>query len=276
MIVASSVVDQGLRSLGESLPHILGAVVLLVVGLAIAWLVGRVVHRLLLAVGVDDLAERFGIHDAIERVGLERSLSRVLGVAARIALTVVVVVAAVSLLGLGALSLALNRAVLFVPKLFVALVLVLAGVVVGQFVGERVGKLGDQMALGGPLRQFTELAIIALFSLTALAELGIPTSIVLAVVAVVVAAIVLTIALAFGLGGREVARELSAGRYLQGAFELGQRISVQGLSGEIVALENAATVLRTEDGLTARVPNHLLIDSVVTVHGEPAGGSQSA
>jgi small-conductance mechanosensitive channel len=58
--------------------------------------------------------------------------------------------------------------------------------------------------------------------------------------------------LALGLGGQEVARELSAGRCLGGAYEVGQTITVDGVRGEIVALERAATVLRSDDGCTVR------------------------
>ena len=41
------------------------------------------------------------------------------------------------------------------------------------------------------------------------------------------------------------------------------------MRGEIVALERAATVLRTPDGRTVRVPNHLLVESVVGVEEPP-------
>ena len=61
-------------------------------------------------------------------------------------------------------------------------------------------------------------------------------------------------------------RELSAGRYLRSAYREGQVISVDGVRGEIVAMETAATVLRTPAGDTVRLPNAMLLSSVVTVH----------
>ena len=264
-MLAVSILDRAAASLGESLPRLAGAVLLLLVGLLVAWFAGRVTRRLLLAVGVDRFAERVGVHDVIARAGFERSASVLLGRAVRIALVIVAVVASVSLLGLGALSLALNQLVLFVPRLFVALLLVVLGAVISDFVGDRVDRLADQMALPGPLGPFARVTVLALFVLTALAQLGIPTGILLAVVAMVVIAAAVTFALAFGLGGREVARELSAGRYVGGAFALGQTITVGDLRGQIVALERAATILRTPEGRTVRVPNHLLIESIVTV-----------
>jgi small-conductance mechanosensitive channel len=266
MVIGEAILNRAEGSLGESLPRIGGAIALLVVGLLLAWLLGRLVYRALRALDADAFGERFGIHDAIARFGFDRSLSRLLGRAVRIALSIVVVVAAVSLLGLGALGSSLNAAVLFVPKLFVALVLVVLGLVIGEFVRDRVDRLADQMALGLPLGRLAQIVVIALFLLTALAQLEISTAILTAMIGVLVLAAALTTALAFGLGSREVAREISAGRYVGTSFEIGQDISVDGLRGEIVRLDPAATLLRTAAGETVRVPNHLLLESIVTLH----------
>lgn len=265
MIVAG-VLDRARDSIGDALPGLMGAIILLVVGLIVAAIAGSLVRRAVFAVGLDDAGERYGAHDALAGVGLPRSLSALLGRAVRIGLTVVVVVSAVSMLGLGTLSESLNEVVLFLPKLFVAFALVLVGFVLAQFVDDWVRRATDQMSLSGPLPQLAQGAVFALFVLTALAQLGIPTSILTAIVGVLLLAGALTVALAFGLGGRDVARQMSAGRYVRGAFRVGQRITAGAVTGEIVALEGAATLVRTESGDTVRVPNQLLIDSIVTVH----------
>ncbi len=271
MIVAASLLDRSLDTLGEALPRFAGAILLLVLGILVAGIVARILRRILLAVGLDGLGDRSGAHDALGQIGLERSLSALLARAVRIVLVVTVIVAALSLLGLGVLDTALNEVVLFLPKLLVALVLVLVGVVVAQWVGDRVGRFADQLDLGGPLAQLAQAAVLALFVLTALAQIAVPVAILTAVVATVVIAVTLTFALAFGLGGRDVARQISAGRYVSGSFELGQTITVAGINGRIVALEGAATVLESSEGRRVRVPNSLLIDSVVTVETSPAG-----
>lgn len=270
-LLGASVLDRALESLGEALPRLAGAILLLVAGLAAAWIAGRVVARLLRTLAVDDLAERYGVHDVLARVGFERSLSRLIARAVRLTLVVVVIVASLSLLGLAALTASLNAAVLFLPRLFVAVALILVGFVVADFVGDRIDRLADQMALGVPLGAVARVLVLALVTLTALAQLGVPTAMLSALVAIVIIAGALTLTLAFGLGSREVARELSAGRYVGASFEVGQVISVDRIRGEIVAFDTAATVVRTEAGETVRLPNHVLLESVVTVHGP--GGS---
>jgi small-conductance mechanosensitive channel len=276
VIVLATVLERAAATLGEALPRIGGAILLLVLGLLAARLVGRLIRQALQAMGVDGLAERFGVHDVLARVGLPRSLADVLGRLVRIALAVVVVVAALSLLGLAGVGAALNAALLFLPKLFVALVIVLVGVVVSQLLGDWADRLADQMALGFPLGRVVQVAILATFILTALAQLGIPTEILFTLIVIALVAAALAGALALGLGGREVAREVSAGRYLAGTYEVGQTIRIADVRGEIVALERAATVLRTDDGRTVRVPNHLLLESVVTLEERASGPGAEA
>jgi small-conductance mechanosensitive channel len=268
-VLAANVFDRAGESIGDALPRLAGALLLLLIGIPVAMLVARVLRRTLVAANLDDLGERSGVHDGLSRIGLERSLSRVIARGVRIALIVLVAVAAISLLGFGALSTALNAVVLFVPKLFVAVAIVIAGIVVGEFLRDRIEPLADQMAIGAPIGPAVQFVVLAVFSLTALALVGVPTSILMALVVLVVAAAVLAVALAFGLGSREVAREISAGRSVAGVYRLGERITVGDVTGEITALDSVSVVVRDGEGTSVRIPNHLLLESVVRVHEAP-------
>jgi len=260
--------------LTQVLPRLLGALLLLVVGLLVVRLIARLLRRLLRAAGIDHHAERLRVHDVLERVGFGRSLARAIEVALRLTLSLVVIVGALSLLGLAALEQSLNAAVLFLPRLIAAMVIVLLGLVAAGFAREWVERLTGQMGLPDSLPVVAELGVIAVFLVTALAQIGIPTSVLGALAGVVAGAAALTFALAFGLGSRDVARQASAGRYVSGAYRVGQRISIGEISGEIAAVETASTVLATDDGQTVRVPNHVLLESIVTIDG--AGGETSA
>ncbi len=126
------------------LPRLLGALILLVVGILLARLIARLLAKALDALDLDERAERWGVHDALDRMGMPRSLVKVIGVAIRIALTLVVIFAALSLLGLQFLSESLNQAVLFLPKLLVAAALVIAGIVLSGIARERLDRVTEQ------------------------------------------------------------------------------------------------------------------------------------
>ena len=148
-----------------------------------------------------------------------------------------------------------------------ALALLLAGVVLAGLARERVDRLTYQMDFPVPLGQLAQVTTLAVFALTAAVQVGVSADILVMVIAILLAAAAGTFALAFGLGGRETARALNAGRFVRSAFEVGQTISIGELRGRIVAFEPDATVLGTDDG-AVRVPNNVLIESIVKIHGQ--------
>jgi small-conductance mechanosensitive channel len=145
---------------------------------------------------------------------------------------------------------------------------VLTGVVAGGWVGERVERVTYQMDLPLPLGRLAQIAVVAVFVITAAAQIAVPTIVLMVPLGVGLATIGAAFALAFGLGGRDVARAVSAGRYVRSAYEPGQTITVGEVTGTVRAIEGAATVIDAGDGRTVRIPNHMLLDSVVTVHPE--------
>ena len=173
MTLATSILEQAGESLGSFLPQLAGAVALLLVGLLVARLVGRLVRRALRAAGVDDLGARWRVSDTLARAGVSPSLAQVVGTAVTIVLSVIVVFAALTLLGLEPLSESLNEAVLFLPNVLVALTLMLAGVILAGLVRERVDRLTYQMDFPVPLGQLAQAATLALFAITAAAQVGV-------------------------------------------------------------------------------------------------------
>jgi small-conductance mechanosensitive channel len=272
MIVASSILNRAGESLGQSLPRIAGAILLLLLGLLVARIAGRITRRTLEALGADQHGDRLGVHDVLARAGLPRSLATLLGTAVRVGLTIVFIIAAVSLLGLAALSASLNQAILLLPRLFVAAVLIVAGLVIADLVRTRVDAFADRLALTAPIGPISGILVLAVFLVTALSQLHVPTGLLTVLVGIVLAAAALTIALAFGLGGRELATEISAGHEIASTFQLGQTIQTNDVNGEIIAFQRTATIIRTEHGET-RIPHRLLLTSIVQIE-QPAAENQ--
>jgi small-conductance mechanosensitive channel len=273
--VPATILDEAGTQLGGFIPRLGGALFLLVVGIIVARVFARLLRRGLRMAGLDSASERWGVADVLERAGLGRSLSHVIAVAVRISLTVVVVFAALSLLGLQFLSQSLNEGVLFLPKVLAALALVLIGVVLAAFVRDRVDRTATQWDLPVPLGPVAQGVVLAIFLITAAAQLTISTALLMVLVAIFLAAVAAPFAIAFGLGGRDVARSLSAGRYVRAAFDEGQVIRVDDIRGRVERIEPSATVLRT-DTETIRVPNHVLIERTVVIEDEAPEGDATS
>lgn len=261
----ASILGPAGQQLGSFLPRLGGVLALLIIGLLLVRVLCRVLVKVLLRLGVDDLAARGGVRQVLERAGLGSSLARLIGRAIRIAASVVVIFAALSLLGLQFLSQSLNQGILVLPKLLLAAALVLGGVVLAGYARERVDRLASQLDLPIPLGGVAQITVLAIFGIIAAAQIAVSTLVLLILITILLGGATGTLALAFGLGGRDAARALSAGRYLRHDYQVGQDIGFGDVRGRITAIENISTILDTQAGLL-RVPNHLLMQTVVTVY----------
>jgi small-conductance mechanosensitive channel len=271
--ISASILGQAGQQLGSFLPRLGGAIALLLIGLIAARLIARILVRVMQGFGLDGLADRWGVNDVLESAGLGRSLARVVGRAVRLALTVVIIFAALSLLGLQFLSQSLNQGVLVLPKLLIAGVLVLAGVVLAGFARERVERVSYQLDFPIPLGRVAQITVLTIFGIIAAAQIAVSTLVLLILIAILLGGVTGTFMLAFGLGGRDVARAVSAARYLRHDYAVGDEISLGDVRGRITSIESTSTVLDAGEGRSMRVPNHLLMEAIVTIHGVPEAGA---
>jgi hypothetical protein len=262
--VNATVVTRAGDQLGEFLPRLVGALLLLIVGLLVAILVGRLVRGALVRAGVDRFADRSGTSELLAQAGLGSSLAALIGTAARLTVVVVASFGALTLLGLEFLSTSLNAGILFIPRLFTALALLLIGVVLAAFLRAWLDRTSAQLDFPVPIGPVVQVLVIILFGLCAAAQAGVTIAPLTAIAIVLLGAIAITLALAFGLGAREIARSLTSARYARADFEVGQTIRVADMRGEIVRIDGAATTLRSGDE-TIRIPNSLLVERIVVV-----------
>jgi small-conductance mechanosensitive channel len=197
----------------------------------------------------------------------------VIGRAIRSALTIVVIFAALSLLGLQFLSDSLNKGIQELPKLLIAAALVLAGIVIAGYAREHTERVSSQMDLPVPLGRLAQITVLAIFGIIAAAQIAVSTLVLLMLVGVALLGVAGTFAIAFGLGGRDAASALSAGRYLRHSYQVGQHISLGDIDGTITAIEPTSTVLETAESTTIRIPNQILLQSIVTIHGDQPSAS---
>lgn len=274
IIYASSILDQAGRQLGSFLPRFAGAIALLLIGILIVRLFARVLIKAMQTAHIDELADRTGVNRVLEQAGLGSSLAVVIGRAIRIALIIVVVFAALSLLGLQFLSDSLNKGIQELPKLLIAAALLLAGIVISGYARDRAERLSSQMDLPFPLGRLAQITVLTIFGIIAAAQIAISTLVLLLLVGVILAGVVATFALAFGLGGRDVARALSASRYLRHDYSPGQDIGFADVRGTVTRIEPTSTILEAENGTTIRVPNQILMQSIVTIHDNTAAAPE--
>ncbi|HZC00611.1 MAG TPA: hypothetical protein VE844_04385 [Gammaproteobacteria bacterium] len=209
------------------LPNLLAAIVLIIVGWLLGKLLGAVVTRVLRVVRFNEVADRAEIDTFLEKAGVRAGPSAVVGGIVRWAVYLVFFLAAFTALGLPQVSVLINSLIAYLPKVVLAVIVLLVGALAGKVMAGIVrGTLGS-MGMGNPdlFANVARFAIIAFAVIAALDILEIAPTVVGALWIAFLALIVGSVALAFGLGGREAASHLMLGRMLRAEVEPGVEVT---------------------------------------------------
>ena len=260
------------------LPNLVGALVILVVGYVVAKIASAVVRRLLAAIGFDRLGERTGVADILKRINVEKTASYIFGRIVFWILILTFLLSASESLGLDRLSATINTLVQYLPRVLGAVFILSIGLFAATFARDAVR--GTAANIGSPhantLGQTTYVLLAVIAAALAVGQLELETALLTVAVGVVITSAGIAAALAFGLGSRDVAGNVLAGTYLRDSYPPGTRIKVDGLEGEIKAVEATSTVLATADDSEACVPNMLLLRSTVFVDLPPSEPNEDA
>ena len=109
----------------------------------------------------------------------------------------------------------LEKFLLYLPNIFVALVVLAIGWFLGNFLGRAalIASVNAGMKAAGPLSKGIKGAVLLFAFVMAFEQLGIGRSTVIAAFAIVFGGAVLALALAFGLGGKDLARSFLEKRF---------------------------------------------------------------
>jgi hypothetical protein len=204
-----------IRGIGDFLPNILAAIVILIVGWIIAKLLKAAVARVLKLVKFPTLTQRAGIDDFLAKGDVKQTASDLIAVLVYWLVMLIVLVTAVNALGLDVASQLLNQILLYIPNIIVAVVVVVVGMYAANFVAAlvRTAAANAGIAEAGFIAALSRYALIIFTFAIALNQLRIGQEIVANGFLIVLGAAALGAALAFGLGARDL-----VGKYLNERF----------------------------------------------------------
>jgi hypothetical protein len=220
------------------------AIALLVFGWLVALSLRRVAER---------IVERAGrlLPSADSASPAERKRARVL-VGRAVFWTVMLgfLMSATELLGLPLVTTWVNGIAAWLPKLLVAIVVLVAGIALGRLVRRAVaqGAQGAGISYSARLGGLAQIAVVGATVLVAAEQLGVEVSFVTSVLMIVLACLLGGAALAFGLGSRGVVENILSGHYVRQLYQVGHLVRIDGVEGRVLRLTPTAVVLSTDDG----------------------------
>ncbi len=168
-------VTDGFRTLATFIPRLLGALALLLLGYLVARLVATLVDKALERAGFDRAVEKGGIRRALAHSSYDAS--DVVAMLVFFAIFIPFVSAAVSALGISALQAPMAQVIALIPRVVVAIVLVVVGAFLAGAARSAVaGALGG-LSYAGALATAAYVLVLVGFVKSALDQVGIATTV---------------------------------------------------------------------------------------------------
>lgn len=192
------------------LPTILLALILLFAGFLLAWLFEVITRKMMKVIYFEKITEKMGLKSLFEKAGLRISITRLLSGVVYWFVLIVFLAAVVKALNLNQIYDFLNKLIAYLPNLIAAVVILIIGILVANLLSNIVknsseaAKLKSAKCLAGTVKW----VILVFAVIAALVQLKIAPDLLKILFTGFVVMLALAGGLAFGLGGKEAAKDV--------------------------------------------------------------------
>jgi hypothetical protein len=194
------------------LPNLFAGLVLIGIGLLLGWVVKRIVYQLCVIVRIDRLLGGFRWSSDFSKADVRHAMFNAIGTVASVLVFLVFLNAALEAMQLSVLSSLIEKSVLIVPRLIVALLIVGLGWVVARWLGVtiRKGLAREDVPRASLISRFVKSVLILFFSAMALVELDIAREIVVTGFTVTIITLGAVSVVVTAIGGKGFVRKVVA------------------------------------------------------------------
>ena len=190
-------------------PSLVGALLVLIVGLILSSVLSKLAHKLVMLTKVDSLVHKIDSAKKMEEMGVKFSVSGLIAWLVKWFFIIVTLIAVVNILKLSDVSRFLDQVANYIPNVVVAVIIMAIGLVVGQFVHdvvERSAKASNVTShTSHSLSAIAKWALVVFAVMASLSQLGVAPALIQILFTGLVAMLALSFGLSFGLGGKEQA-----------------------------------------------------------------------
>lgn len=248
----------------ETLPALLGAIILIIIGWIVATITSKGIHRLLVSLKIDSIGEKLKSIDILSNVNI--SISKVLTKMLYWVVMLCFFIAATETLGLKNISEGISNLLAYLPRLISAATVFVVGIFLANIVKEivEIACKSAGIAAGRIIGSFIFYFLLIITAITALNQAGMDTQLLTQNVNLILGAILAAFAIGYGFASKDIMANLLASFYSREKFRVGQTIKVDGIQGVIETIDSTSLTLQTEKNKVV-IPLQKLLNTVVEI-----------
>lgn len=252
------------QHLADYLPQLIGALLLLLVGWAIAHL-ARIASKKIIHAFDSIFGKLFKHHHAKDEL-FKKSYSRIIGQVVFWFVILFFAAASANLLGWNVFSGWMGGMATFLPKILTGLLIILCGYFIGN-VGQSL-VINTDLKVGATqtavLAKAVRIGILIIAWVIGVEQMGLDMHFLTWMVTIVIGVLLAGACLAFGLGAKGMVANTVGAQYIRRNCRVGENIKLAGYEGEILEIRQTCIILDTKEG-RAIIPAKLFHEQVTLV-----------
>jgi hypothetical protein len=194
----------------EFAPNLLAMMTIILVGILVARIMKAVLLRFMKAIKLDSWSDRMGLTAVMRKGDLWAKPSEAVGSGVFWTLIIFSLMAGLSALKIHAIDSLVAQFILYIPRAFSAVLILVFGYIIAGFIGRAVliAAVNSGYHYAKLLAEAIRLLLTVLILAMALEQLQVAPGIVVAAFSIVFGGIILALAISFGVGGIDAARRM--------------------------------------------------------------------
>lgn len=260
------ILQEMLSNFASIVPNLLGALAIFIIGLIVAKLTAKFLRRLLVRIGADRLAEQLNSIEIVSKSNIKLVPSVLLSKIVYYFLFFIFLVAATDVLNLAFISKLMGDILNYVPIIISALIMLVIGLLISDFMKNVVRTACDSLGIpaAGLIANIVFYFLFLNVVMIALSQAKIDTGFIQDNLSIILGGIVLAFAIGYGFASRDIVANFLASFYNKGKIRLGDVVELEGVSGEVIAMDSATLTIRAEDRIVL-FPMHKLTSAHIDI-----------
>ena len=252
-------------NIAEAAPKVLFAILILMTGWLITKLITFLLKRTLKFSKVDRLTEIINEKNLFGKTDLKFNVTSVIVGFVKWLLFLVFLIIASDVMNWKIVSEEIGKLLSYLPRLFSAIALFMIGLYIASFIKKAVKGLFESFDLqgGAIISSLVFYVIIVTITITAINQAGVNTDLITNNLTLILGGLLATFVIGFGLGSRDVINNLLFSFYSKRNFEIGQLITIDDISGKIVAIDNICISVQVANGDEVIIPIKQVVSTKV-------------
>ena len=234
----------------NTVPNVVMAVVIFLIGVIISKIIAKVLKKALGKIGIDKIGEKLNEIDIVQKANMDIKISAVLSKIIYYFLMLLFAVAATSVLGIPEISQLFADIFNFIPRLIVALIVLVLGTLIADALRKMVhtGLTSLGVSSAGILASVVFYFLFINIVISAMGQAEINTEFLAQNISIIIGGVIAAFAIGYGLASKDVMANMIASFYTGKQFQVGDKITIDDVTGVVSNIDKSSLTIKTETG----------------------------